>query len=310
MESERFAAAEEWEDFVSRSFYALAMESAVDRFTAVARLAALSRGVRLSEVATSAPTSLRRTASLVRSNPSEDLLFLIQLAGRSRLEQAGTQLVLGAGEATFCDPSVPYTIETSGHQVVAMVPRHEVLPARATSAAVRLRPLSLDLAPLRVFRLLAEEMISTPGGERDLETGSVAGAATELLRSAARAAVGDDAGARSLSREHQLSSVKDYLVTRLMDPGLRLEQVAADNAMSLRQLTAVFAPEDSPAAYIRRERLRRAHRDLTDPGFAAVPVAAVAARWGFADASTFGRAFRREYGCSPQAARAEAGPSR
>lgn len=303
MEPVRIGEAAEWEHFVSRSFYALSMNSAADRFTAVARVAPLSRGVRLAEVATSGMTELRRTRALLSSDPSDELLFLIQLAGRANIEQADRLLVLEAGQATFCDPGVPYSINTSGHQFVAMVPRHEVLPGRAGASDIRLRPLSLTLAPLRVFRLLAEEMTSDPGSDYDLEATSVAGAATELLRSAAVLAATSRVDVRSWSHETQLRTVKEYLLARLMDPTLRMEQVAVDNRLTVRQLSAIFAPDDSPAAFLRRERLRRARSELTDPRFARVPVADIGARWGFPNPSTFGRAFRKAFGLTPIEAR-------
>ncbi|MGH3241637.1 MAG: helix-turn-helix domain-containing protein, partial [Spirillospora sp.] len=54
------------------------------------------------------------------------------------------------------------------------------------------------------------------------------------------------------------------------------------------------------AGWARTQRLERARRDLTDPSQRATPVQAVAARWGFAHASDFSRAFRRAYGMSPR----------
>ncbi|MFZ2526864.1 MAG: helix-turn-helix domain-containing protein [Rhodococcus sp. (in: high G+C Gram-positive bacteria)] len=83
-------------------------------------------------------------------------------------------------------------------------------------------------------------------------------------------------------------------------------RVAAANGISVRGLTALFAPDDSPAAFLRRERLRRARSDLADPRWISTPVSTIGARWGFLDASTFGRAFRREFGSSPAGYRAEA----
>ncbi|MFI0484918.1 helix-turn-helix domain-containing protein [Actinomadura sp. 9N215] len=58
--------------------------------------------------------------------------------------------------------------------------------------------------------------------------------------------------------------------------------------------------------WIRTQRLECARRDLADLAQRATPVQALAARWGFAHASDFSRAFRRAYGMSPRDYREDA----
>jgi AraC-like DNA-binding protein len=53
-------------------------------------------------------------------------------------------------------------------------------------------------------------------------------------------------------------------------------------------------------ARVRRERLHRIRRDLTGPAFADRTIAAVAARWGMTEPGHLGRAFRGEFGWTPQ----------
>jgi transcriptional regulator GlxA family with amidase domain len=87
---------------------------------------------------------------------------------------------------------------------------------------------------------------------------------------------------------------------RLADPGLTPHVVAAAHAISLRQLNRILEEDgQSPSDWIRRQRLGRCRRDLLDPDLAALPVAAIGSRWGFADPVTFNRAFRREFGLPP-----------
>ncbi|MFD0351583.1 helix-turn-helix domain-containing protein [Kitasatospora aburaviensis] len=77
--------------------------------------------------------------------------------------------------------------------------------------------------------------------------------------------------------------------------------------MSLRTLYTLFG--DRPAGVagtIRRRRLERCHADLARPGLRDRPVQAIAARWGFANHSTFNRAFREAYGTTPTRHRARA----
>ncbi|MPZ96284.1 MAG: helix-turn-helix domain-containing protein, partial [Propionibacteriales bacterium] len=46
-------------------------------------------------------------------------------------------------------------------------------------------------------------------------------------------------------------------------------------------------------------RLARCRRDLLDPALADLPVAATAARWGFANPTHFNRVFRDNFGHPP-----------
>ncbi|MEU9123638.1 helix-turn-helix domain-containing protein [Streptomyces sp. NPDC048506] len=58
--------------------------------------------------------------------------------------------------------------------------------------------------------------------------------------------------------------------------------------------------EATVAAWIRRRRLDAARGDLADPALDAVPIHAIAARWGFPRAAVFTRAFRSAYGIPPR----------
>lgn len=69
-------------------------------------------------------------------------------------------------------------------------------------------------------------------------------------------------------------------------------------AMSRSKLYRLLDADGGVAHFINRERLLQARRDLTAPG-EPLSVHAIASRVGFRDHSTFSRAFRREYGCSP-----------
>ena len=299
MESVSANSPDEWEALVNRSFYVLSVEAADERFRATTRTTELGRGVRLTEV-TASGSSLARTRKLTASNPSDELLFLIQLSGRSRLEQGDRQIEIRAGEAAFCDPSVPYRIHCdAGQQIVAMVPRHSVLPTHTSAADIRLQPLSMGLAPLRILRLLAEEMASDPGMGSLAERDSVAGAATELLRSAAVLASSAKFGLRNWCHDTRLLAAKEFMLARLPDAGLTIEDVASAVNVSSRHLSNLFAPHDSPAAFLRRERLRRAREELLDPRLMRVGVGEIGARWGYPEPSTFGRAFVREFGETP-----------
>jgi len=72
--------------------------------------------------------------------------------------------------------------------------------------------------------------------------------------------------------------------------------------MSRSNLYRLFEDGGGVARYIRRERLLEARAVLSNPATAR-PVAAVAEDLCFADASSFSRAFKREFGYTPSEAR-------
>ncbi|HEY9367191.1 helix-turn-helix domain-containing protein, partial [Streptomyces sp.] len=102
-----------------------------------------------------------------------------------------------------------------------------------------------------------------------------------------------------------LQRIHRFIENNLGDPGLTPQVIADRHNMSLRCLYALFG--DQPltiAAHIRHSRLERAHTDLASGELGGQPVQAIAARWGFASATGFSRAFREAYGMTPTEHRA------
>lgn len=73
--------------------------------------------------------------------------------------------------------------------------------------------------------------------------------------------------------------------------------------MSRSQLYRLLEPEGGVATYIQRRRLRESFAILCDVSNNR-PIGTVAEMLCFADASSFTRAFRREFGMSPKEVRA------
>lgn len=97
-----------------------------------------------------------------------------------------------------------------------------------------------------------------------------------------------------------LAHVNAFIEDNLSEAGLSPASVAAHHGISVRTLHYLFRQQQQTvAATIRRRRLARCHADLGDPALRALPVHAVGARWGFADAVTFSRSFRSAYGIAP-----------
>ena len=98
-----------------------------------------------------------------------------------------------------------------------------------------------------------------------------------------------------------------FIQHRLDDAELSPEMIAAAHYISVRSLHRLFhAGERTVAGWIRAQRLGQCRRDLTDPRLAALPVHAIAARWGLTRPAHFSRIFKAAYGLSPSEYRQQA----
>jgi AraC-like DNA-binding protein len=122
----------------------------------------------------------------------------------------------------------------------------------------------------------------------------------DLLRALLTTAGGDEFLSRQPLGRTLGMRIMLYLRAHATDPDLSAGKVAAHFGISKRYLYAVLARMDVPLGeWIRTERLNRAARDLADPADALTPVAVIARRSGFAEHSSFSRAFKQRYGCTP-----------
>ncbi|WP_079100775.1 helix-turn-helix transcriptional regulator [Streptomyces sp. Root55] len=99
----------------------------------------------------------------------------------------------------------------------------------------------------------------------------------------------------------RVRAAKNVIETHIDRHDLTPAMVARLVGIPLRTLHRSFSESDeSIMAFIRGERLRRAHAELRERG-SAVTVSEVAARWQFSDASHFIKHFKSAYGTTPAA---------
>lgn len=125
-------------------------------------------------------------------------------------------------------------------------------------------------------------------------------ATTHLVRALLTSAADGDPEPAALT-DVLFSRITWYLRTHLRDPALGPAQIAAAHNVSVRYLYKLFAEHHrSLEQWLITERLKGAARQLHEPASRHLPVAVIAARWGFDDAAHFSRRFRQAYGMTPR----------
>jgi AraC-like DNA-binding protein len=90
-----------------------------------------------------------------------------------------------------------------------------------------------------------------------------------------------------------------YIDRNLSNPDLSPSLVADQLGVSVRYIHKLFASTaETFGSYVTERRLERIKWDLLASN-QRPPIAAMAYRWGFGDLSTFNRAFKSRYACTP-----------
>ncbi|MFD4656215.1 helix-turn-helix domain-containing protein [Kitasatospora sp. NPDC058444] len=263
------------------------------------------------------PTRFHRTARRVRrSDPEAFHLTLLLDGGFTLTRDTGRTETFGPGNLHMLDSSHPFDLRAFGSRA-ARAPGDLRIEAVGVDFPLALLP----VPPHRLEDLLGRGFSSREGScallsefllglDRQAaalgptETPRLGGIVVDLVAAwlarelDAEAAVPDDTRQRAL-----VENVRAFVGRHLHDPELTPAVIAAAHHISVSYLHRLFARQsggETVAAFVRRRRLEKAHRDLADPALRALPVHAVATRCGLPRAAEFSRAFKAAYGLSPR----------
>jgi AraC-like DNA-binding protein len=241
-----------------------------------------------------------RGAARIRRDGLDHWMVAMCRRGTQRQSSGDTAIVFCHGVPHVISMGVPFVAEREGDVVdwVALhVARDAVPELEADLSAALYRP--LDSAAGLLLGGFLGGLADALEGLRAADVPHLAGATQALLAAALRPA--GDAGAPAVERL-QLARLKRLVRENLGAATLRPSRLASMAGMSRSQLYRQFEPFGGVAQFIQRERLRQARRLLADPSERR-DIASLAEAVGFFDASSFSRAFRREFGCTPREAR-------
>ena len=101
----------------------------------------------------------------------------------------------------------------------------------------------------------------------------------------------------------RLEMVRQLIHRELGSPSLGPTMICRRLGLSRSRLYVLFEPLNGVTRYIQRQRLLAAHKELSNPA-TVHSIGQIAERLAYADAATFSRAFRNEFGYSPSDVRA------
>lgn len=289
-----------WQSAASRAFVPLVCTPLETHFGAHLATIQLSEGVYLSHVR-SGSLQVERTEDLARHSDTNDILISLQLHSAGMVHQHGRTARLQPGTAALYEVNQPYILEqpqTGQDLLVLRVPRRLLGIKSKFISNLCGRTIDQSIPGLTAFFGYLQGIVSTQVPFPDSAREQLGRIGLDLLSLTLSSFAGQQP---AIWNEDSvlLESIKSYMQRYLSNPELNVHNVATAHNVSTRKLYEIFsAIEETPAAYLRTLRLQRA-KELLAVQPADRSVASTAVACGFNDASTFTRAFIREFGCAP-----------
>ncbi|MFD5228800.1 helix-turn-helix domain-containing protein [Streptomyces qaidamensis] len=249
---------------------------------------------------------VRRTPRLVQRSAGDLYKVGLQVRGRGAVRQDGRVAELSTGDLTVYDTARPYELifDRDFEMLVLLVPRRR-LAARVPDLDRQTATVIAGTSGSGAITSSLLHRLEVRSARKGPEAAYLTAAAIDLVAACL-------AGRGELDAPNPTDAVvleaQRYIDDHLSDPELNPGQVAAAVHVSLRLLQKAFERRGTTVSgEIRERRLEYCWHDLADPRLAHQSVAFVAAARGLVDAAQFSRAFRRRYGTTPSAHRAERG---
>jgi AraC-like DNA-binding protein len=239
----------------------------------------------------------RRSTAMLRGDGLDQWVLNMSLSGRHRFRRGGQETVL--------EPRMPHLFSLAASfegdrddidWVAIFIPR-EVMPERAglldpSASGV------IEGALGRVLGATLERIVESLPRMTVAELPQLEATIAGLLAGCLALPRRDDAAGKSEIEAARRARALAIIRRELGSPMLGPAEICKLADMSRSQLYRCFAPLGGVARAIQSERLTRAHAALLASD-GKTDIGRTGERFGFPDASTFSRAFRREFGCTP-----------
>jgi AraC-like DNA-binding protein len=241
-----------------------------------------------------------RGLARIRQDAEHHLAVMITRGGRETVGAGSALVDLGPGDAVVWDSSQParFTVRERLHKQTLIIPPAALRDVPGGTRVVGGTVLCGNAPAVRLLSGFLGLLLGNSDGFTAAAASAARAAALELVVAAARDASTPVSSALGRSLRPLMDTwIDHHLTTGEITPAA----LAAAHAVSVRTVHRLFAESgETVGGVVRSRRLARARRELLEENH---PVADIAMRWGFADASHFTRLFRQEYGCTPSDAR-------
>jgi len=291
--------ADEWEDVVSNCFVPLRASAFSAGFRGRMDYLRLDERVSVSVVTTDGTTA-NRTPQLAARAASDDLHLSLQESSKGTVRQDNRMVAVRRGSVTTYATDAPYYLDYSApdqRQLIIQVSRAALtLPSSMIRDSCSRLALPASDASRVLYAYVAQLQKKATRAELH-DPDELAEVTRDLASTMIRSSFTQGRVVPRTSTAIMIT-VKDFISSNVAT--LCVDDIAHEFYMSRRSLYNLFgATGKSPAEYLRGVRLGNAAAMLTDPQHASWSVARIAAECGFADSTTFTRAFRREFSCTP-----------
>jgi len=255
------------------------------------------------------PISLERTRDLMRDG-NDALAVVLCRGGRVHFVQSGREQTLQRGDAVVCDNDRlgglyalddldVWAVEIPRARLAGLVPEHDDLAGRRLD--------DNRTATRMLFRYL--EGIAVEDMNLSQPTARLFG--DHLIDLVAHAlqppGTAPETRQRAGVREARLAAVLDAIKRGFSNAELSATGVAAELGITPRYVHSLLEGSGRTfSEYVLQTRLDRAAQILSDPQRDGQKIGDIAYETGFTDLSHFNRSFRRRFGDTPSAVRAEA----
>jgi AraC-like DNA-binding protein/mannose-6-phosphate isomerase-like protein (cupin superfamily) len=238
------------------------------------------------------------------SSDNQDCYFAVMLcSGNYKLEQAGREVFLKAGEMTFYDATRPHriSIPESFSKVLVSIPRSllkqtirnvDDLTATKISATSGLPAITTNFIRTTVQQLSSlkqSEFNSLSEQLLNMFTLTLSGTETAQLQS------------NTKHRRLLLTRVKQQIMTQLFDPDLDANVIASRIGISKRYLNNLFHEEEtSLMGFVLDHRMAECRKQLLNILQQEKTISEIAFQAGFNNMSHFSRVFKSYFGHSPR----------
>jgi AraC family transcriptional regulator, positive regulator of tynA and feaB len=252
----------------------------------------------------STPTRAIRTKTHIANSEVDCVYASLRLFGDASIKQGDDFVVSSTGDLVVFDSTRP-TIHTSlgssiSDAITLLIPRVSLPAEGRTIGSPYLLRKPRILSPLSICMDFITHNLSFLS--RD-ELNGLFDACVDMLP-VATGCYSDSRISSSSNVSLGNSLLRDiywFIDEHLSSSDLSARSIANSFDISERYVHKLFSQRGATCSYyVTRRRLERVRVDLLNSAARRKSIALVAFRWGFNDLSTFNRAFRKRFGCSPR----------